>query len=237
MAVHIDSGPVEAENFLRHVPREKWRDLMLARRYFLEVHLSYDCRCLVQFVNDAKEMFGPLGFESAEHMIEEGYGLKPEEIAVAVEWLTLNPPAEPISLDVVKRLAAHGGDRRSEKARADQACNTRLKYGTRAYWLARLDRDGHTELAAKVRAGKLTANAAAEEIGYRKQLTSLEKIQKLWKKLNAKERREHLKWTLAQCAHCARPDRKWTMADGSQRPDGDWCDECCDEGSADVAAK
>jgi len=27
------------------VPREKWRELMLARRRFLEIKLSYDCRC------------------------------------------------------------------------------------------------------------------------------------------------------------------------------------------------
>jgi hypothetical protein len=33
-----------------------------------------------------------------------------------------------------------------------------------AYILARLDRDGHAELAAKVRAGKLSANAAARAI-------------------------------------------------------------------------
>jgi hypothetical protein len=43
---------------------------------------------------------------------------------------------------------------------------TRLKNrGTSsAYILARLDRDGHAELAAKVRAGKLSANAAARAI-------------------------------------------------------------------------
>ena len=32
--------------------------------------------------------------------------------------------------------------------------------------LARLDRDGHTELAADVRAGKVSANAAAIKVGY-----------------------------------------------------------------------
>jgi hypothetical protein len=42
-----------------------------------------------------------------------------------------------------------------------------LKYGSASHWLARLDRDHH-ELAAQVRAGKLTANAAAIEAGFRK---------------------------------------------------------------------
>jgi hypothetical protein len=41
-------------------------------------------------------------------------------------------------------------------------------YGTAAYWLARLDRDGHTLLAAKVRAGKISAHAAAVRVGWRK---------------------------------------------------------------------
>jgi hypothetical protein len=55
-------------------------------------------------------------------------------------------------------LGKHGGDRKSEKVK-DQPCNTRLKYGTVDYWLARLDRDGHAALAAKVRACELSANA------------------------------------------------------------------------------
>lgn len=38
-------------------------------------------------------------------------------------------------------LQKHGGDRRSEQAKRDQACDTRLKYGTVEYFLARLERD------------------------------------------------------------------------------------------------
>jgi len=39
-----------------------------------------------------------------------------------------NPPNEPTSLDAVKVLAKHCGDRRSEKVR-DQATDGRLKIG------------------------------------------------------------------------------------------------------------
>jgi hypothetical protein len=169
MAVAIDSGPVSAEDQLRHVPREKWHDLMLARRYFLEVHLSHDCRCLVEFVNDAKTMFRDLGFASVEQMIREGYRLEPDEIAIAVRWLELNPPNEPLSLDQAVTLGKHGGDRRS-KAKADQVdiINLKHKGGTsRDYILARLDRD-QSELAIKVRSGELSANAAAIKAGFRK---------------------------------------------------------------------
>jgi hypothetical protein len=67
---------------------------MVARRCFVDVRLSFDCRCLVQFVDDAKVMFAELGFESAEQMIKEGYGLEHDEIRVAAEWLRLNPEAK-----------------------------------------------------------------------------------------------------------------------------------------------
>jgi polyhydroxyalkanoate synthesis regulator phasin len=59
----------------------------------------------------------------------------------------------------------HGGDRRSA---GFQDSNAILKIGRgRAYTLARLDRD-RRDLAVKVRAGQMTANAAAIKAGFRK---------------------------------------------------------------------
>jgi hypothetical protein len=103
-------------------------------------------------------------------MIRDGYGLKPQEVALAVQWLEINPPTEPISLQVVQFLARHGGDRRSERAKADQGGQSTLKpaqKNTKAHWLARLRRD-RPDLAEKVIAGELSANAAAIEAGFRK---------------------------------------------------------------------
>ena len=72
------------------------------------------------------------------------------------------------------RLGKHGGDRRSEKAKADQAWHkndgSRLKsseYNTKAHWTARLNRD-RPDLAAQVRAGEISANAAAVLLGWRR---------------------------------------------------------------------
>ena len=106
MAVRVDSGPVNATDRLETVPREKWHDLMCTRAAFLAVKLSYDCRCLVEFVADAEVMYSELGYASAESMIREGYRLQPEEINIAVEWLKLNPSDEMLPLDQVKQLAA-----------------------------------------------------------------------------------------------------------------------------------
>lgn len=227
--VLIDSGPITATLALRDVPRAQWRDLMLARRTFLAIKLSHDCRCLVEFCNDAIEMFNDCGFKSPEQMIRDGYGLEPEEVSIAVEWLKLNPPTEPIALKEAVRLGQQGGDRRSEKARADQGSNTTLKQPGRgrAYILARLDRDGYAELAAKVRASEMSANAAAIEAEFRKLPNPLKQIQKLWAKLDQKGRENHLEWTLNQCAICGRSGT-W---EGGQ-PNGKWCDACCEEGAA-----
>jgi hypothetical protein len=135
-------------------------------------------------------MFAPLGFKSAEDMVRHGYELEPEEINVAVEWLRLNPPSEPLPLDQAVKLGKQGRPKKGE----EKDCNdTRIKYGTAAHWLARLDREGLKELAAKVRAGKLSANAAAVEMKWRKpprRKTSLEKILALLPKLTPTERRQ-----------------------------------------------
>jgi hypothetical protein len=131
------------------------------RRRFAEVRLSYDCRCLVQFCDDARQMYRELGFTSAERMIRDGYGLEAEEVSLVVEWLRLNPPNEPVSFDAAKAvLNANGGDRRSAEFQVD---NIKLKHkgGTdREYVLARLRRDS-PHLADEVEAGHLSANAAA----------------------------------------------------------------------------
>ncbi len=60
----------------------------------------------------------------------------------------------------------------------------------REYIAARLDRDGHTKLAAEVRAKTISANAAALQVGYRKKPTPLEIIRKQLPKLTNAERQE-----------------------------------------------
>lgn len=187
VSVSIDSGPLEATDQLRHVPQQSWRDLMVLRRDFMHINLSHDCRCLIRFIEDAKQMFPVLGFASTEDMIRRGLDLEPAEIDIAVEWLKINPPNEPIPLAHAVKLGKHGGDRRSEKAK-DQACNTSLKPGTRDHWLERLRRDGFAELADRVDSRQMSANAAALQAGYRTKLSPLEAALKLIPKLTAAER-------------------------------------------------
>jgi len=87
-----------------------------------------------------------------------------------------------------------GGQPGNKNAAKNEADNISIvskprEYGTsRAYILARLDRDGHTELAAKVRAKTMSADAAAKSVSYRKQPTPLDQLRKFWLKATEEER-------------------------------------------------
>ena len=180
-SVRIDSGAVEATHLLRHVPQNKWRELMLARRNFMAIKLSYDCRCLVTFVNDAKVMFEALGFSSVEQTIRDGYGLEPAEIDVAVRWLELNPPTEPISLDDARAEAAKRAQeidaatpdllpvgRPKENVRDENdVTNISPRSDTVPYAIARLRKD-RPDIHARVLAGELSPHAGMVEAGFRK---------------------------------------------------------------------
>jgi hypothetical protein len=63
------------------------------------------------------------------------------------------------------------------------------QYGTsRQDTIDRLDRDGHAELAVKVRTGEISAAAAARQLGWRKEATPFERILKSLPKLTLAER-------------------------------------------------
>jgi predicted transcriptional regulator len=104
--VKIDSGPVEASQRFVDVPKAKWRALMREKRDFLATSINYDCRCLVEFCDEAELVWQECGFSSASDMIRNGYELDPVEIDLAVAWLKHNNPQEEIGIaDVSKRVA------------------------------------------------------------------------------------------------------------------------------------
>lgn len=184
-SVKVDSGPVEATDPLRYVPVERWRDLMLARRQFLEVKVSHDCRCLVEFVTDAEQMFRPLGFKSPEAMIRDGYGLEPEEVEIAVRWLELNHPEEPVGLPDALLRAKRGRPKKEE----EKASRANVYYGdNEAYWTAVLARD-----RPDVRVDEGKAIATATKLGIRKprkRISRFDQIVKWWPTLTEEQKDE-----------------------------------------------
>lgn len=94
------------------------------------------------------------------------------------------------------KLGTHCGARKIREEN-EQVGNTNLVGNTVAYTLARLHRD-EPELAARVKAGELSANAAAIEAGWRKKPRTLEKLQKAWIKASPEEKQQFLDWIQGQ---------------------------------------
>ena len=121
-------------------------------------------------------MFVALGFDSAADMIRDGYKLDPAEIDMAVDWLKLRKPNEPVALDQAIEMGKHGGAREGagrpkageakEPKAENQVAISHLKTSafsstSRVRILARLDRDGHAA-PSRGRPRQLRQDAAGE---------------------------------------------------------------------------
>jgi hypothetical protein len=191
----INSGPIEATYKFKDVPKTKWASLVSVKRDFLAVRIKHDCRCLLEFCQEAEIVWQELGFKSASDMICNGYELDPVEIDFAVAWLKHNEPNEAIGLDAVKAqvaearddpLADHGeiGNGRKDESRVDNVNSTKGGNDT-TYTLRRLARD-KPELLDKIEAGELTVNQAAIQAGIRKKPTPEDQCLRAFKKCSDK---------------------------------------------------
>jgi hypothetical protein len=195
--LHISSaqtGPITAESSLDSVPQESWRELMGHREMFVKVHLPHDCRCLVKFVEDAERMYAPLGFKNADDFIAKGLKLEPTEIRLAVDWLKINKPDEPIPIDVVQKAAQRAQEinaktpdlkapHRPKKGDNSQNDITLLERGTTAaYALARLRKD-RPDIHARVLAGKISPHAGMIEAGFRKKSKRKSRVERTYDRI------------------------------------------------------
>jgi hypothetical protein len=198
MAVVIDSGPVSATDSLAQVKPDRWAELVRVRRSFCAVHLSYDCRELLRFVEEAHEMLEPLGYQDVNDFLKRGLELDPLMVQWALNGLRQLKPHEAIPYKRAIELGRPGGDRGNQHTGGKRhSRNTRMaslgESDNRVYVLARLQRDGEANLIARIYAGELSAHAAALQMGYRKQKTALEHLHAWWKKATPTERRAFLR--------------------------------------------
>ena len=164
----IDTGTVYHEDRLADTPRAQWPALLRERRMYIETQFEYDCRCIVQYLDEANEFHTELGYDSADEMIQQELLIKPEWVRIAVEWLNQEQRIEPVTkAEVEAALGSHGGDRRSAKAMQDQGDNGTLKRGSNsaAYLQARLRRDAPEVADALERGEFKSARAAAIKAG------------------------------------------------------------------------
>src|SRR6185436_4767844 len=94
-----------------------------------------------------------------------------------------------------REIGIEGGKPGPGRGHKTGGVTTRLGRGA-AYTIARLERDGFTDLAERVRNKEVSARAAAKIVGWRRDKTPLEQIRTLLPKLTAAE-------CAVLCAECA----------------------------------
>jgi len=175
--VTVNSGAPSPDDRFQDTPKQKWKLLLNAKKSFIATNMNYDCRCLVQFCEEAEVVYEELGYASAEQMIREGYKLEPSQVELAVAWLRHNEPVQAIGIGDVaaaikaakeKPLADVGPPTKEERANGYNITNSR---GTNTdYTLRRLYRD-KPEMIDRIKSGELSVNAAAIAAGIRKKPT------------------------------------------------------------------
>jgi hypothetical protein len=201
--VTIDSGPVEAEDQLRNMPRERWRSLMLVRRRFLAIRLPHDCRSLLQFVEDAEQMHEACGFASVENYIRGGLGFDPVQVNWALDGLRRMKPDEAVGYNRAIEIGKADAEDRANQRPAhvhikrdvdnnETDIHVRPSGISRAAALRRLRKD-RPDIHARVLAGELSPHAGMIEAGFRKRTvrrksTAFDHIMRLLPKLSVIER-------------------------------------------------
>ena len=113
--IRINSGAPEPTDKFNDTPRDRWDLLLIARRLFLATNLIYDCRCLIEFCEEAELVYAELGFKSAIEMIREGYELEPSQVELAVAWLKANGTEKPVGLGEIVALNDKPGKPKGSK--------------------------------------------------------------------------------------------------------------------------
>jgi hypothetical protein len=175
--VSINSGPVEAYYRPYMVPQEKWADLISKKKSFLKTKIKSDCRYLLEFVDDAEEMWKALGYESKEDLITNGYDLDPVEVDLAIQWLKIKDSKDAVPYTLAIQYAREMP--KNEKAGApvghkgcnEYSANDKLltiskqdKGPTNQNHLRRIARD-KPELLDEIEAGTITFAKAKELVG------------------------------------------------------------------------
>jgi len=185
--VTIDSGALCAQDRFDDIPKQRWRQLVSEKRNFLATSIKYDCRCLIEFCEEAEVVWQELGFESAADMIRNGYELDPQQIDLAVAWLKINEPSEAVSIDDIGKKIADAKAKplppddqtvqprnpNGRKGKESSSDSTRLNDRSNNYTLRRLARD-NPEMLDRIESGELSVNAAAIAAGIRKKPTKAE---------------------------------------------------------------
>lgn len=196
-AVKVDRGPVEAIERLEWVPRERWPELLRARRSFVQINIPADCRKLLQFIEEAGQMYAELGYSDVQDLVRRGLEIDPSIADWAVKGLKAIKASEPVPLESavklgkaqamaadpeVKALTTHAEAIATQPRGGDGKVSTKtdlydVKNGSgnsAAYLVRRLKRDA-PDVAAQLAQGAFkSARAAAIAAGIIREKTRVE---------------------------------------------------------------
>jgi len=151
-AVSIDSGPLDEFSKFYERPKSEWPDLLKLRQEIVRDEFQVSCLRIVDFVRDVDEAWEELEYESARHMIEEGYGLSYDDVMLVVKYLERERPetVEGFDKTLEKALATGGRNGRQivEVRELPEIGKAKGKVGNSQpsnngadYWASRLRRD------------------------------------------------------------------------------------------------
>ena len=126
-AMKIDTGVPRPDLVLNQIPRERWESVAVARSLWAEIDFPHDCRLMKQVADEADLLAEELGYENGEAFIVEYLKLDLDVVHQVISFLDQEQPTEAVAVEQIPSLKGHGGDRRSEQARQDQADNISLK--------------------------------------------------------------------------------------------------------------
>ena len=185
-SVNVRTGPISADDPARIVPTDKWYNLTLARRTKIHTRIPYDCRSLLEYVEEAEQcrMWEHTGHSDLSAYIREGLDIEPDLIDWARLGLSVIGKEKPVSLDVAVDAGKKAAETMAKapelkptgRPRADDEKGTKqvpLSKGGNDRLAARLKRD-HPAIAARVANGEFKSiRAAALEAGIVKPMRSI----------------------------------------------------------------
>lgn len=189
-SVAVRTGPVSADDSARDVNPSRWLELTLARRTFVAINVPYDCRSLINFVDEAAShrIWEHTGHADLDDYIHHGLDIDPELVEWARLGLSVIGKEKPISLGVAidagKRAAetmakapelmtATEAGKKGGRGKRGEQCTPLKKGNSKDRLAARIKRD-HPDIAARVANGEFKSiRAAALEAGIVKPMRSI----------------------------------------------------------------
>lgn len=186
-SVAVRTGPVSADDSARDVNPSRWLELTLARRTFVAINVPYDCRSLINFVDEAAShrIWEHTGHADLDDYIHHGLDIDPELVEWARLGLSVIGKEKPVSLGVAidagKKVAETMAKAPELKptgrpsGQDEKVANGHLSKGSnhKDRLAARIKRD-HPDIAARVANGEFKSiRAAALEAGIVKPMRSI----------------------------------------------------------------